>query len=221
MKFSFFIQDTELTHCWRWQRWLIVEQDEDEKQGDKMRHLLSDRSPREDFPSVRDGKTRRTMCWSFSINIYTTFFPRETPRLGLSRFKLPNCDGTSAVSRLMKVTMTPMTLTLTLTPWLYCSYWPWQGCAINAEDAVIFHRLVWDSKYWSHFWRDVLRSLVSGFCKVDPCLKQQPNWDGRLQKHCLTWRHWCPKKCPKKCLKKCHKKVSHKKCPKKVSQKVP
>ena len=125
----------------------------------RSRATKCDTFPRSVFPSRFSRLCASTMCWSFSINIYTTFFPRETPRLGLSRFKLPNCDGTLPVTPLppplMELTMTPMTLTLSLTPWLYWWYWPWQGCAINAEDAVIFHRLVWDSKYWSNFWRDV------------------------------------------------------------------
>ena len=66
----------------------------------RSRATKCDTFPRSVFPSRFSRLCASTMCWSFSINIYTTFFPRETPRLGLSRFKLPNCDGTLPVTPL-------------------------------------------------------------------------------------------------------------------------
>ena len=93
----------------------------------RSRATKCDTFPRSVFPSRFSRLCASTMCWSFSINIYTTFFPRETPRLGVARFKLPNCDRTRTYPP--QLTITAMTLTLSLTPRLYCYwwYWPWQG----------------------------------------------------------------------------------------------
>ena len=109
-----FIQDIELTHR-RWHSWVIVE----DNYCDKMRHLHSDHSLSvKIFPSV---SCRQNVAHNTLIVLHKYLHHLFPSPAGNSWERASNCQiviERAVKPPLMKLTMTAMTLTLSLTPWI-------------------------------------------------------------------------------------------------------